>query len=115
MFANAATPIGGVAPVGLIAASAPPVTTTSQRPEEMRRAALPIAWVAEAHAVTTVSHGPRKPNRIEIAAAPALDIIIGTRRGDTRRGPFSNKTVICSCNVCRPPTPVAKITPALIG
>ena len=35
-----------------------------------------------------VSHGPCQPWRIEMAAAPALAIIIGTRNGETRRGPL---------------------------
>jgi hypothetical protein len=37
--------------------------------------------------VTTFSHGPCHPNRIEIPAAAAFDIIIGTRKGETRRAP----------------------------
>ena len=66
-----------------------------------------MACVAEAQAVTTVSHGPWKPNRIEIAAAPALAIIIGTRKGETRPGPFLSHTRTCSTRVWNPPTPLA--------
>src|SRR3954453_5917884 len=76
MLENPATP------VGVIAASEPPVITASQMPSEMRRAALPMAWVLAAHAVTVDSHGPRQPNRIDTVAAAALLIIIGTRNGD---------------------------------
>ncbi len=48
---------------------------------------------------------------METAAAPALDIIMGTRRGETRRAPFSPKTRIWVSRVSRPPTPVPMITP----
>ena len=48
-------------PVGVIAASVPPASTASQRPLAMSRAALPIACVPAAHAVTVVSHGPAQP------------------------------------------------------
>ena len=102
-------------PTGVIAASAPPPMTTSQRPVATSRAAAAIAWVPAAQAVTMVSHGPVEAARIETSAAPALAIIIGTRKGETRRGPFSRKTPICSCRVSRPPTPVAKMTPAAVG
>ena len=82
MLVNAARPISA------IAASAPPVMTASQRPYWMRRAALPMDWVPAAHAVTTVSHGPRQPNRIEMAAAPALPMIIGHEEGRHPAGAF---------------------------
>src|ERR1700694_2790259 len=64
--------------------SAPPVTTASHMPQEMSRAAYPIACVDAAHAVQMVSLGPRRPYRIEIAAPGAFGIIIGTRNGETR-------------------------------
>ena len=115
MLPKAAIPIGSSPPAWEIAASAPPVTTASQRPSPMRRKALPMAWVAEAHAVTTVSHGPRRPKRIEIAAAPAFPIIIGTSRGETRRGPLAMRRIICSWIVARPPVPVPKMTPTRPG
>ena len=95
--------------------SAPPVMTASQRPQAISRAALPMAWVPAAHAVQIVSFGPCRPHRIEIAAPAALAIIIGTRNGDTRRSPFSMRTMTCSSSVRRPPTPVAKIVPKRAG
>ena len=91
--------------------SVPPVTTASHIPQEIRRAAYPMAWVDAAQAVVIVSFGPRKPYRIEIAAPEALDIIIGTRNGDTRRGPLARRTSIWSEVERRPPTPVAKMVP----
>ena len=60
---------------------------TSQRPVAMSRAAAATEWVPAAHAVTTHSEGPRHPTRIEIWAAPALAIIMGTRNGETRFAP----------------------------
>ena len=102
-------------PVGVIAASEPPVITASQMPSEMRRAALPMACVLAAHAVTVDSHGPRQPNRIDTVAAAALLIIIGTRNGDTRFSPFSWRRTICSSSVWRPPTPVPMSTPERSG
>ena len=47
--------------VGVMAASAEPATTTSQRPVATSRAPLATLWVPAAHAVTVVSQGPRKP------------------------------------------------------
>ena len=47
--------------VAVIDASEPPVIITSQRPSMISRAALPIAWVPAAQAVTVVSHGPWNP------------------------------------------------------
>ncbi len=93
-------------------ASAPPATATGQRPWATRRAALPIAWVPAAHAVVTVSHGPPRPKRMDTAAVAALGIIMGTMKGDTRSGPFSNRTRYCSRTVCRPPMPVVTMLPA---
>ena len=50
-----------------------------------------------------------------MAAPQALAIIIGTRKGDTRRSPFSIRTTTCSSRVCRPPTPVPTTTPVRPG
>src|SRR3954463_10832623 len=69
--------------VGVMAASLPPASITSQRPMGMSRAALPTEWVPAAQAVTVVSHGPRNPYLIDTPAEAALAIIIGTRNGDT--------------------------------
>ena len=105
MLAKAATA------TGCRLASAPPPTTTSHRPEATRRPAAAMAWVPAAHAVTMTSEGPCHPRRMEMPAAPALAIIMGTRRGETRRAPRSLYTPTCSARVSNPPTPVAKMTP----
>ena len=76
-------------PTLVMPASAAPPTATSQRPDATRRAAWAIEWAPAAHAVMTVSDGPCQPRRMDTAAAPALDIIMGTSRGDTRRAPLS--------------------------
>ena len=75
-------------PTPVMPASAAPPMATSHRPEATSRAAWAMLWAPAAHAVVTVSDGPCHPNRMEMAAAPALDIIIGTRRGETQRGPL---------------------------
>src|ERR1039458_3956006 len=104
MLVNAATA------TSWIAASAPPPMATSQRPDATRRAAAVTAWVPAAHAVEMVSDGPCQPKRIETLAAPALAIIIGTRKGETRPGPFLSQTRTCSTRVWNPPTPLAELT-----
>jgi len=83
MFVKAAIP------TSVMAASAPPPMATSNRPDATSRAAYPMLWVPAAHAVVMDSDGPCQPVRIDTLAAPALAIIIGTRRGETRRAPFS--------------------------
>ncbi len=100
---------------GVIPASAAPAMATSHRPDATRRAAYPMLWAPAAQAVVTVSDGPCQPRRIDTAAAPALDIIMGTRRGETRRGPFSAKTWIWLSRDSRPPTPVPITTPERPG
>ncbi len=72
-------------------ASAPPTIATSHRPAATQRAALIRACVPVAQAVAIVSHGPYKDQRIEIAAAAALGITMGTVRGDTARSPLSRR------------------------
>ena len=74
---------------GVIEASAPPASTTSQRPLATHIAASTRAWVPAAQAVLTVWHGPCQPKRIETVALGAFGIIIGTRNGDTLRAPPS--------------------------
>ena len=74
-----------------------------------------MLWAPAAQAVVTVSEGPCQPRRMDTAAAPALDIIIGTRRGETRRGPFSPKIRIWVSRVSSPPTPVPMMTPERPG
>lgn len=76
-------------PTGVMPASAAPPRATSQRPEATSQAAWAMEWAPAAQAVMTVSDGPCHPRRMETAAAPALDIIMGTSRGETRRAPLA--------------------------
>ena len=57
-------------------------------PIATRRAAAAMAWVPAAQAVQMTSDGPRQPRRMEMPAAPALAIIMGTSRGETRSAPL---------------------------
>ena len=52
---------------------------------------------------------------MDTAAAPALGIIMGTRKGETRLAPLSRHSSTCSSSVSSPPTPVPRITPARWG
>jgi hypothetical protein len=97
------------------AASVPPAKTTSQRPEVIKRAALAMACVPAAQAVHEFSAGPWKPWRIETAAGAALGIIIGTKKGETRRAPLSRSTFISASRVSIPPMPVPMKTPERDG
>ena len=88
-------------------ASVPPAMTMSALPSRTRRTPSPIAFAPAAQAVLMQNAGPVQPNRIEITPAVAFGIIIGTKNGLTRAGPFSKNTLQFSCMVVRPPTPVA--------
>ena len=101
--------------VGVNGASLPPASTASQIPLLMRRAALPMAWVPAAQAVTVFSDGPCQPCRIDRAAEAALVIIIGTRNGETRRSPLARRVPICVSRVSIPPTPVPMKVPRRVG
>ena len=68
-------------PTPVIPASAAPPMATSHRPDATSRAAWPMLWAPAAQAVVMVSDGPCQPMRMETAAAPALDIIIGHQPG----------------------------------
>ena len=70
-------------------ASVPPVITTSALPSRISRAASPIACALAAHAVAMHRFGPVQPNCIATVPAVAFVIIIGTKNGLTRVGPFS--------------------------
>ena len=63
---------------------------TRQRKSRVRDAlfAMFVAFAAIT-AVTTVSQGPRNPQWMEMVAAAALAIIMGTTNGETRREPRS--------------------------
>ena len=64
-------------PIGVIAASAPPVTITSAWSHWIARKASPMAWAADAQAVATAVFGPIRPYSIEM--------VPGRRVGDHLR------------------------------
>ena len=113
------TPSRDVAPIRANAArevphsadSAPPATTTSASPRSIIRLASPSAWAPVAQALETLNPGPWTPSRMAISPAAALGIIIGTKCGETSRGPPSRKLRTSRSSVSRPPTPVPTTTP----
>src|SRR5207248_11303673 len=74
-------------PIGVMAASEPPVTITSAWSCWMARRASPMAWAAEAHAVETAVFGPARPKWMEMLPAAALGIIFGITNGLILCGP----------------------------
>ena len=71
-----------------------------------------MAFVPEAHAVTSVSTGPSNPHKIDICPDAILAIIIGTAKGFTFPGPlFSIRSTVSSI-VPIPPIPVPITVPA---
>ncbi len=92
--------------IGVTAASAPPQTMASTRPNRMRSAASPTAWAEAAQAVTVHVLGPRIPNSMAISPAAMLGIIIGHRKGLTRLGPRPASTSTCCSRVLTPPSPL---------
>jgi len=74
-----------------------------------------MEWVPVAHAVTAVVFGPLAPYRMEIWPLAMLAIIIGMKKGLTRRGPRSSRMLYCSSQLPRPPMPEPTMTPVRSG
>ena len=96
---------------GVTAASAPPASITSASPYSIRRAASPIPWVAVAQALTMARFGPLKPYITERSPEIMLMMLMGTKNGETRRGPRSLMTRVVSSIVPMPPMPEPICTP----
>ena len=77
-------------PMGVTAASLPPVIITSASPSRMSLKASPMALVALAQAVTTTWFGPRRPYWIDTWALAALPISLGMVKAETLSGPLSS-------------------------
>ena len=75
-------------PIGVRAASEPPEIHISLRPLRMFQKASPMAWLADAHAVTMHIFGPFSPNSMEMQPLAAFPISFGTQKGDTLRRTF---------------------------
>ena len=75
---------------GCMLASEPPPMATSQRPgrDEPGRGGDGVG-AGGAGGADDLGRARASPSRMEMPAAPALAIIIGTSRGETRSAPFS--------------------------
>ena len=99
-------------PAAPITDSAPPVIIISALPSFKVSMAVTIAFVLEAHALTTAKLGPRNPCFIEICPAAISNIIFGIKKGLNLGVPSPcTKLVTSSLKVFKPPIPLAKITP----
>src|SRR6266478_396417 len=92
-------------------ADRPYPSITAAQPFWITLKASPIVLAADAHAVATAEHGPRKPQRIETWPLAALTISLGITNGLIRDGPFCIITVCCVSNSLSPPIPDPMITP----
>ena len=94
---------------GVSAASEPPVTTASTRPDSIIIFAAPMASAPPEQAETMPWHGPSSLKRMETAAAAALLIISGTESGGTFFGPPSISSSLPRSSVPMPPMPVPRM------
>ena len=95
---------------GRMAASVPPVTTTSTSPCSMSRCASTKACTPAAQAATEVMTGPVIPFWMLIWQAAIDGDIIGTVNGLTRSGPFVISVTSPCVTSSRPPPPVLTTT-----
>ena len=84
-------------------------------PPRMIFIASPMAWPAEAQAVTTAAFGPFSPWRIETWPGAALAIILGTKKGETRSGPLVVSSVNWASISAKPPIPDPRMQPIRVG
>jgi hypothetical protein len=90
---------------GVSGASAPPVIMMSASPRAMMRNESPIACDPVLQAVALAQLGPLAPKRIEIWPEASLMIVWMRKKGETRPGPFSRRTLWFSSMDHRPPMP----------
>ena len=103
-------------PIGVIAASVPPVTMTSASSCWMALKASPMALAALAQAVATAVFGPRRPYWIETCPLAALTISLGIVKAETLSGPFVQISRECCASISfSPPMPEPRMTPAAEG
>jgi len=96
---------------GVIGASLPPAMHASRIPARRSWCASPIACAPEAQAETVAKFAPRAPWIMEICPEAMSAIIIGTKKGETRDGPFSRRTSCCASQVVAPPIPDPTMQP----
>ena len=70
-------------PIGVSAASLPPLTITSASPYSIARSAEPSELAALAQAVATAKFGPLMPYRLETWPLAELTISLGIVNGET--------------------------------
>ena len=112
---SAVSAVNPAIPIGQMLPSVPPAIMTSASPYWMLRNASPIVLVPVAQAVTSLMLFPLKPNWIDTLPAAMLEIIIGTRSGLTRPGPFSRSFLYSRSIACRLPTPLPIAVPTRYG
>ena len=98
-------------PIGVSAASLPPVTITSASPCWMARSAHPIELPALAQAVATAKFGPLMPYMLETWPLAELTISFGIVKGETFSIPLVSRRSCCDSNSDRPPMPEPITTP----
>jgi hypothetical protein len=91
---------------GVIAASLPPVTTTSASPCRISRSAMPIACAPAAQADTVPNDCPRRSCFIAITPDAAFAISSGIDSGEIRSAPSSRRMMCWCSSVPMPPMPV---------
>mmetsp|Transcript_31966 Transcript_31966/g.107631 ORF Transcript_31966/g.107631 Transcript_31966/m.107631 type:complete len:287 (+) Transcript_31966:810-1670(+) len=96
---------------GVMAASAPPQTTTSASPRCTARIASPMACVPAAHAETTPKFGPRQPSSMATTPDAELPSMAGIAKGETFFGPRSCMRCISASTVAMPPNADPIMTP----
>src|SRR5659263_532939 len=100
---------------GWIAASVPPQSTMSARPERIIWVPDAIASAPDAHAETGACAPARAPNSIDTYAAGEFAISIGTDIGSTRRTPFDFITTHPPSGVVAPRPVTTTVGVLLIG
>ena len=74
-----------------------------------------MAWVADAQAVVVQKLSPRNPVRMATWPAAMLPIIMGTKNGEMRPGPFARYLSCSSSILPMPPMPQPMIVPTRYG
>ena len=98
-------------PSGVEPFSAPPATITSAVPSWICWAAKPMLWVPVVQAVTVAKLGPLKPYMMARLPAIMLMMVLGTKNGDSLRGPESISFWWFSSMLVNPPMPEPMATP----
>ena len=98
-------------PIGVSAASLPPVSITSASPYWMARSALPIELEALAQAVAAAMLTPLAPNIVETCPLAVFSKSFGMKKGETLSIPFVWSRSCWASNSLRPPIPEPIATP----